>query len=63
MACQKLLIECVKRRVGRRRLHEDIGTVRPVFDHAANAADLALDAAEAVDELLVFLRLALLFAL
>ena len=41
----------------------DRRTVRVVFDHAADAADLALDAVEPVDEALVFLRRALLLAL
>ena len=47
----------------RRRLHENVRAVGVVFDHAADAADLALDAVEPVDEPLVFLRRALLFAL
>ena len=48
VAGQQLLIECVERRACRRRLHENVRAVGVVFDHAADAADLALDAVEPV---------------
>ena len=63
MAGQQLLIESIDRRVDRRRLDQDVGTVGAVFDHAADAADLSFNPVEPVDEPLVFLRRALLFAL
>ena len=55
MLAEQLSGKGVQRRVCRRHLHEDVGTIDVFFDHAADAPDLALDAVQPVDEALVLL--------
>lgn len=49
-------LKAVQRRVRRRHLHKDVHAVGILFQHAADAAHLPLDAAEPVQQGLVFLR-------
>ena len=56
MLCQQLFGKAVQRRVRRRHLHKDVHAVGILFQHAADAAHLPLDAVQAVDEGFHFLR-------
>ena len=62
MLGQQLLGKAVQRRVRRRHLHKDVHAVGILFQHAADAAHLPLDAAEPVQQGLVLLRGAVLVA-
>ena len=60
MIREQLFVKSVERGVRGGCLNKDIGTIGVVFYHTLYAADLPLDAVEAVDELFV-LRLIALF--
>ena len=55
VAGEQLLVERIDGGVDRGRLRENIGTVGVLFQHALEAADLSLDAAEPVEELFALL--------
>src|SRR5207244_5755368 len=56
VAVEDLERERFERGVGRRDLREDVDAVAVVVDHPLDAADLALDAVQALDERLLVLR-------
>ena len=51
---QQLAAEGIQRRIGRGGLSQNVGTIGALFQHAPNAANLSLDAVEAMYQAFVF---------